>query len=398
MLSFKYRVYPSGKQVSQLKSQMQIAKQIYNLLLEKCEKHYKETGKTFTQFDMNKYVTTLKTEHPEFKQLHSQVCQNICKRIAEAYKSFFRRVKEKQKGKKVKAGFPRFKKFVSSLTYPQSGFKFTNERRLHLSRIGNIPIILHRLPRGTAKTCSIKQYPSGKWFAGFSVETPEIKFKTNGKPKTGIDVGLTTFAATSEGIKIDPPKYLRCSEARLTLLQRRVSKKQLGSLNRRKAKFRLAKLHEKISNQRFDFLHKLSRQHVNDYGLIAVEKLNVSNMIKNHRLAKSISDASWSTYLQMLAYKAESAGCRLIEVDPRNTSKKCSKCGNLKDMPLKLRQYDCPVCNFCEDRDVNAAINILERATVGLTGSYACEEASSTFSITSKQDTPLKQELDEADI
>lgn len=393
MLSFKYRIYPSKKQILRLNRQMQLAKELYNLLLEKCKEHYKQTGKTFSQFDMNKCTTQLKKEHPKFKELYAQVAQNISKRIADSYKAFFRRVKEKKKGKRVKAGFPRIKKFVSSLTYPQEGFKFKNQRRLKLSKIGSIPIVLHRPPKGKIKTCTIKFHRSKKWFIGFSNEIQEKKFKSNNKGKIGIDVGLTSFTTLSNGEKTKPPKFLRKSEDRLKLLQRRVSRKKKRSKNRRKAKFRLARQHEKVSNQRFDFLHKLTIQQVNSYSIIAIENLNITNMQKNHHLAKSITDASWDIYKQMLHYKAWSAGCEVIEVNPKGTTKTCSSCGNKQEMPLSKRTYSCHACGHTEDRDVNSAKNILAKATVGLTESYACGDFAPTHSAKDEQAVSKKQEL-----
>lgn len=393
MLTFKYRIYPSGKQVLRLNKQMQLSKEIYNLLLEKAKEHYKQTGKTFTQFDMNKYIKKLKEKRPEFRNIYAQVSQNVSKRISDAYKAFFRRVKEKKKGKHIKVGFPRIKTFVSSLTYPQAGFKFKNDRRLHLSNIGNIPIVLHRLPKGEMKTCTIKKERSGKWFVGLSNELPATEFKSNGQEKVGVDVGLTSFVTLSNGQKIEPPQFLRKSENKLKILQRKVSRKKKGSKNRRKAIFRLVRQHEKVANQRFDFLHKLSRKHVNSYSILAIENLKVQNMQKNHHLAKSIGDASWGTYKQFLRYKAWSAGCEVIGVSPNNTTRECSNCGNIKEMPLKERAYKCHSCGYEEDRDINAAKNILARATAGLAGSHACGDVPSTSSSEVKQDISLKQEL-----
>ena len=395
VLSYKYRVYPTKKQVGRLRHQMQLAKQLYNILFETAKEHYKQTGKTFSQFDMNNHITQLKKEKPEFKELHSQVAQNVSKRLGDSYKAFFRRVKAKQKGAKVAVGFPRFKKFVSSLTYPQVGFKFLNERRLHLSGIGNIPIVLHRAPKGEIKTCVIKIYDSGKWFVGFANELPETEFKSNEKTSVGVDVGLTSFATLSDGQKIVTPKFLRKSEKKLKLLQRRISRKKKGSKNKRRARLRFARGEEKVANQRFDFLHKLSRQQVTSHSVIAIEKLNIQDMQKSHFLAKSITDASWGMYSQMLHYKAWSAGCEVKDVDPRDTTKTCSQCGNKQDMPLSERVYKCQ-CGHIEDRDINAAKNILAKATIGLTGSYACRDLSSTPLARVEQDISLKQELHEA--
>lgn len=393
MLTYKYRVYPSGKQVERLNRQMRLSKEVYNILLEKSKEHYKETGKTFSQFDMNKYITELKSEKPELSGVHSQVLQNISKRINEAYRAFFRRVKEKRKGKNVKVGFPRFKKFVSSITYPQSGFKFNRESRLHLSNIGNIPIVRHRAMNGKMKICTIKKYPSNKWYVGFSNDVPELDFKSNDKGEIGIDVGLKSFVTLSNGQKIEPPEFLRKSEKKLAFLQRRISRKKKGSNNRKKARFRLARIHEKIDNQRNDFLHKLSNEQVNSFSKIVIENLNISGMMKNHCLAKSIADVSWGKYGQMLHYKAWSAGCEVMEVNPKNTSKECSRCGNIQAMPLSERTFVCSSCGHMEDRDVNAAINILKKHTTGRVGIYACGDLSSTSSERNLQGISLNQEL-----
>lgn len=394
MLSFKYRIYPSKKQKSRLHSQMAVVKELYNILLAKCKQHYKETGKTFTQFDMNKHITLLKSQRPEFSTIHSQVLQNISKRIGDAYKAFFRRVKEKKAGKKVKVGFPRIKKMVYSLTYPQVGFKFKNERRLYLSGIGDIPIVLHRAPKGNVKTCTIKSYHSGKWYVGFSNEIPKEEFASNGKEEVGIDVGLKDLATLSNGEKVSPPKFLRKSEKKLKLLHRRVSKKKKGSNNKRKARFRLSRQYEKVTNQRFDFLHKLSRKQVNSYSRIKVENLKIPNMMRNHCLAKSIADASWGRYIQMLHYKAWSAGCEVEEVAPENTTKECNKCGHCEEIGLSERTFRCSSCGNIDDRDINASKNILKKTTVGLTGSHACGDLSSTSLARPKmQDISQKQEL-----
>lgn len=396
MLTFKYRVYPSGKQAIRLNRQMQLAKEVYNILLAKSKEHYKNTGKTFSQFDMNNYIRELKKQRPEFSEVHSQVLQNVSKRINEAYKSFFRRVKEKKSGKNVKVGFPRFKKFVSSLTYPQKGFKFYNDNRLHISNIGNVTIVKHREMKGKMKTCTIKQYPSGKWYVGFSNDVIEEPFKSNKKEEIGLDMGLKSFATLSDGTKIEPPNFLRKSEKKLKILQRRVSRKNKGSNNRRNARFKLARMHEHISNQRNDFLHKLSNEQVNSFSRIVIEKLNISGMMKNHCLAKSISDISWGKYGQMLHYKAWSAGCEVMEVNPKNTSRECNICGNKQDMPLSVRTFACQNCGHTEDRDANAAKNILKKHTAGRAGIHACGDLPSTFSERNLQGISLNQELYEA--
>ena len=181
----------------------------------------------------------------------------------------------------------------------------------------------------------------------------------------GIDVGIKSFAVLSDGEEVDNPKYLVKSEEKLIKKQKRLSHKKKGSNNRKKTRVIVAKLHKKISNQRRDFHHKLSRQIVDNYNYIAVEDLKIKNMVKNHSLAKSISDAGWGRFLSFITYKAEEAGCYVEKVNPRNTSKTCSVCGYIhKEMTLSVRDWVCPVCNTVHDRDINASINILNK-TIG---------------------------------
>ena len=281
-------------------------------------------------------------------------------RVHKAFSNFFRRAKDKSCKQK---GFPRFKSRVNSITFPQSGFKLLSDKRLKLSKIGNIPIILHRVPKGKVKTLTIKQNKISQWFAIFSCELPDMATKHIITDKVGIDVGLMNYATLSNGELIDNPRYLLQSEKRIKILQRRVSKKKKGSSNRRKARYILSKQHLKIANQRDDFLHQLSRRLAKAYSFIAVENLNIQDMAHNNHLAKYIHDASWNKFINMLSYKAVTCGGQLVKVNPKNTSKTCSKCGAVKDMPLIERRYICPSCSFACDRDINAAINILKVGT-----------------------------------
>ncbi len=191
-------------------------------------------------------------------------------------------------------------------------------------------------------------------------ENEKIKHKSN--KKIGIDLGLNNLIALSNGNKIKNPRYLLNSENRLKKLQRKLSRKKKGSNNRKKFILRVAKLHNKIQNQRTDFLHKLSYSITKNYSLIAIENLQIKNMVKNKHLSKSISDASWNTLIQMLSYKAVISGGQLIKVDSRNTTKECSNCKNKMEMPLSKRIFDCDKCGLSLDRDVNAALNIKSRA------------------------------------
>jgi putative transposase len=366
--TYRYRAYPSQPQKSALNRQMYLSKQLYNLLLEQSQKHFKETGKTFTKYDMNKWITKLKKKNPEFNELYSQVCQNIADRISKAYQNFFRRIKERKQGKKVKAGFPRFKSYISSLTYPQSGFK-PEKKKVSISKIGRVNFVNHREMEGKIKMMSIKQTKSQEWYITFSVEKEDTPLFSNNKPQVGIDLGLKEYATLSDGTRILNPRISDKSIDKLKTIQRRLSNKKRGGRNRRRAKIKLARISEHAARQRDDFLHKTSHHLVNSYSFIAYEELKIANMVKNHYLARQITDVSWGNFIQYLCYKAESAGCRAVGVNPKNTSKTCSDCGNIRDIELGERTYLCQKCGMLKDRDLNAAINIL--STAGLAESNA---------------------------
>lgn len=218
----------------------------------------------------------------------------------------------------------------------------------------------HRPLQGTVKTCTII-VKNGKWYACFSCEV-QAELLSPSTEQVGIDLGLQHLAATSDGETIDPPKHLRRSERKLKQCQRKVSRKSIGSKRRKKAVLLLARLHEKVANQRKDHAHKKSRKLVNRYGFLAFEKLHVQGMIQNRHLAKSIADASWSQFVQFIAYKAERAGRMVVQVDPRNTSRDCSNCTRPVKKSLAVRVHRCHHCGYVADRDFNAARNILQRA------------------------------------
>lgn len=348
-MNFRFRIYPSKKQIVRLNKTISDCCLVYNKLLEAKINAYKENKNNLTQFDLNKLTKDFDIP------VHSQVKQNISKRINDAFNHFFRRVREK----KGKAGFPRFKTFrrYKSITFPQSGFKLLSDKKLFVSKIGNIPIVLHRVPKGKLKTFTIKRTAVG-WFVIFSCDNIPVEKIEAEDNHIGIDVGIESFAVLSNGTKIENPKFLRKSEKKLARLQRRLSRKKKGSKNRRKARFKVAKIHERIFNQRQDFLHKTSLTIVKQFKIISAEKLQIRNMVKNHYLARSINDVSWGYFVQMLSYKVEKTGGQLIKVNPKNTSRTCSRCGAIQDMPLSKREFKCLSCGFVCHRDLNASINI----------------------------------------
>ena len=354
--TYKYRLYPSKRQIDVLEEQLEICRDVHNWLLLYVKGYYKDTGKTISYLTMQNLLPKLKADRPELLKVHSQVLQNIARRIRLGYDNFFARRKLG-----LKAGIPRFKKYgrYKSITYPQSGFKIEGNRLL-LSKIGDIRIRQHREIPGQIRTLTVKRMPSGKWYACFSciVETQPRE-----KPfeDVGIDVGLNSYAVLSNGTIINNPRYYRKSEKRLVHLQRGMSRKEMGSRNWVKARTGIARLHEKIGNRRTDFLHKASKKIADAYETVYVEDLKIGNMIRNNCLAKSISDAGWGRFVGMIAYKAESAGGRVIQVNPKNTTQNCSRCGEQVKKTLSDRIHECPNCGLVMNRDENAALNILAR-------------------------------------
>jgi len=359
MRTYKFRIYPSKKQRELLNKHLWLAKNLWNELLEHCKQTYNDFG----------YFPTKNTLQLMVKNygLYAQTQQEVAHRV---YNSVMRVFKLKEKG--VKCGFPRFKSFerMKSLSYPQNGFWL--DKKLTVTPFGEISIKKHREITGRIKTLILKREPTGKWFAVFSVETQEEIPRENKGDVVGIDLGLKTFATISNGRTIRNPRHLEQYGDRLAFIQRKFSKKKKGSRSRKRAKVRVAKLHEKIVDTRRDFLHKISTQLVNDYSFIALEKL-ASKEMSEQNYGKQINDAGWNMFADMLAYKAEGAGCRVVFVNPEDTSKMCSRCGNIKNnLTLCDRVYSCPKCGLSTDRDLNAARNILIRATPGQGGSNAC--------------------------
>ena len=387
--TYKYRLYPTRKQTEKLEWTLETCRILYNSCLVDRNRRYEETGKGLSRIEQQKILVQDKKNIEYLKSIHSQVLQDVLFRVEKAYKAFFRRLKDKS----GKAGYPRFKNQgrYDSITYTQSGFEIIDDK-LKLSKIGYIKIKLHRKIDGRLKTCNIKK-EIDRWYVCFSVEyTPNIKPIPN--KQIGIDVGLKSFAVLSDGKVIDNPKYLIKSEKFLIKRQRKLSNKKKGSNNRKKAIMTLSRLHKHISNQRKDFHHKVSKQVVDNYGYIKVEDLQIKNMVKNHKLAKSISDAGWGQFVSFLTYKAEEAGCYVEKVNPRNTSKECSVCGYIyKDMTLSIRKWTCPVCMTLHDRDENAAV-VIEHRTIGKElAEFTLGEISSADDIVSSNAYALKSTL-----
>ena len=362
MRTYKYRLCPTKYQVQLLADTLESCRALYNCAIEQRKLAYRQFGVSLNYYSQADELKEIKEYFPEYKQVHSQVLQDVLKRVDKAFQNFFRRLKNNEK-----PGYPRFKGkgWYNSFTYPQSGFSLSNNskgyQRIKLSKIGNIKAKLHRVIQGQIKTCTIKR-ELNNWYVCFSCEgEPKYLPKTN--KSVGVDVGLEKFATLSDSTIVENPRYLRKSEAKLKREQRKLSRKTKGSNSRKEQRTRVAKIHRKVKNQRNDFLHKESCKLVRKYDVIVFEDLRIQNMLKNHKLAKSISDASWSKFIEYTTYKAESAGKQVILVNPQNTSQICSGCGLIVKKSLVARTHKCPYCGLILDRDVNAAINILRRGT-----------------------------------
>lgn len=359
MKSYQYRIYPTKKQARTLSNMLEECRWLYNYFLEQRNNEWSNNQKSLSLYDQIGQLSALKKEHIELKQVHSQVLQNVAVRVDLAFKGFFRRLKANQK-----AGYPRFKgKYrYDSITYPQfgNGCQISNNQELVLSKIGKIKIKLHRDIIGSPKTINIKRSATGKWYATISCET-ELNILSELNNSVGIDVGLETFATFSDGKKLPPPKFFRKEEKSLVKAQRKHSKSKTN-----KTRKVVARVHERIKNKRNDFTHQLSRNIVNSYQIICVEDLSVNDMLKNHCLAKSIQDASWTDFLNKLFVKAVEAGRTIVKVNPAYTSQDCSQCGYRVKKKLSDRIHNCPNCGLSIDRDINASINILRVGTYSL--------------------------------
>jgi len=358
MRAYKFRLYPSKLQDQQMQKHLWISKELWNKLLDATIKKYEAEKKFYSRLDLQKMVKD--------SGLYSQAAQGIAHRLHRALKA-----KVKSKKEKKKYGFPRFKSFdrMKSLYYPQSGFSI--DKKLKVTPFGDININKHREIAGKIKTLSLKRESTGKWYAVFCAEEEKIVSKINNGANVGLDLGTMRLATLSDGTIIKNPKHFKKLEDKLASAQAFLSKKKKGSKNRRKARFKVARIHEKIANTRLDWLHKTANSLLSKYSLIALEELANKEMIEKFN-GKSITDASWNRFVNIISYKAESAGCKVVFVDPKNTTKECCGCGKIVEKDLWQRQHDCSSCNLSIDRDINAAINILNRATAGMAGSNAC--------------------------
>lgn len=364
--AFKYRLYPNEDQKVLLEKHFGCVRFIYNKALELKNKHYQDTKKNLTRHDISKKITEWKKEDETkwLKEVNSQSLQFALINLETAFFNFF----------KKKSNFPKFKLKCNSQSFscPQGCDIDFKNKKLFLPKFkGGIYCVFHRKFEGKIKTCTVSKTPTNKYFVSVLVEVAEskpVQLPVEENKCLGIDLGIKDFATFSDGTKIENPKFLNKKLKKIKRIQRKLSKKKNGSKNKNKQRIKLAKQHEKVTNCRKDFHHKVTRKIVDNqnYTSIAMETLNIQNLLKNKKLARYISDTAWFQFKTFLKYKLKENGKSLLEIGRFEPSSKMCSCGEINtQLTLNVREWKCQSCHSIHDRDILAANNIKKFAFLG---------------------------------
>jgi putative transposase len=363
--AFKYRIWTNANQKRELEAMLETHRRLYNACLDERKSRYEADKMTVKYAEQSSRFKTERATNPYYARLNFSSAQATMRRLDKAFVAFFRRVKSGEK-----PGYPRFRGCdrYDSIEFPAygDGIRLTTDR-LRVQNVGILRVKLHRDVMGKIKTVTLKR-EAGKWYVVLSCDLDDVEIKPSENPPVGIDVGLKSFLSKSDGTKPEPnPHYLKTALPELRRKARSVARKQKGGKNRRKSVRKLAKVHVRVKNLRREHHHQVALKLVRRYGLVVVESLNIRGMLKNDKLARSISDVAWGGFLLTLRSKAESAGVGFVEVNARGTSQECPVCGQVVRKNLSQRWHSCE-CGCSLDRDEASARVILARGLQARTG------------------------------
>lgn len=355
---FKYKLRPHQRFVRDAEQWLDVCRELYNAALQERREAWRIERKSITKNQQRRQLTEIRALREDVQALHYGVEDDALRRLDNAMKAFFRRCKERRA-----PGFPRFQGSAryNSLRFPKGRDVKVEGDRISFSKLGSCRLRLHRPIEGKIKTTTLSRRVDG-WYVAFACEIPKPKALPQTGLQVGVDVGLESFATLSTGEHVANPRFLRSAEPSLKKAHRRVSRLKPRGSNRRKVVRLLALRSLKIQRQRLNFAHHIANDLIKRFDTIVIENLNIKGLVRNHNLAKSISDAGWSIFTTILAYKAENAGRELVKVNPAYTSQVCSGCGLAQKLKLSQRRYVC-ACGIDLHRDHNAAINILASAS-----------------------------------